>query len=63
MLRRLGRGEEQLVLAVLERLVDRVEALGRRRAAALDLGAISAAISISQDLVRDEQPVDGAALG
>ena len=57
MLRRLGRGEEELVLAVLERLVDRVEALGRRRA------VISAAISISQYLVREEQPVDGAALG
>ena len=28
-----------------------------------EAGAISAAISISQDLVRDEQPVDGAALG
>ena len=55
MLLSLRRGQKQLLFAVLERLVDRVEALCLRRTVGLD--------GISQDLVREEESVNGAALG
>eukprot|EP00964_Phaeocystis_antarctica_P152472 scaffold120351_cov57-Phaeocystis_antarctica.AAC.1 len=62
MLLSLGRGQEQLLLAVLEGLVDRVEALCLRRTVG-PAGISQDLAGSSQDLVREEQPVNGAALG